>query len=297
MRAKLLQVLAAVILLAACILALWRQWPIGRSPESPVANAQKKSAGHPSNPNRSGKVNIVESSDSNKAQNGFVTPFTVERLSVAHDLTPTSEDWQELTRILLQAQDGDLVNEAKARFSMHAGGKELAALVAAYENPVNDNTRQRVMDIFSTLQSADFPETARKILNDENRPITDHLVCASALSLVRLGEQQDILAIFKRINAAGEDTILGGSLYPAADGLIGAMIEARDSSLEVLLMDAATGRGVATTGQARMAAAAALANYHTVPVTELLYDLSKNETNAQVRKQAEQSLRAIQTDK
>ena len=294
MRAKLLHIIGVVLLLAASWFALRRLWPISRSPERPVAIGLEKLA--KKTPVSDGE-DLSKSPDSSTARKTLVTPFTVERLSLEHDRAPTAEDWQELTRILLQAEDGDLVNEAKARFSMHAGGKELAALVAAYENPVNDNTRQRVMDIFSTLQSADFPETARKILNDENRPITDHLVCASALSLVRLGEKQDILAIFKRLNAAGEDTIPGGSLYPAADGLIGAMIEARDSSLEVLLIDAAAGRGVATTGQARMAAAAALANYHTVPVTEVLYDLSMNDTNAQVRKQAERSLEAIQTDK
>lgn len=289
MRVKQLQVLLAVLLLAASVLALWKL-------ESPIANTPKKLARNPPTPTKSGKGNFAKSSDSNKAQNGFVTPFTVERLSVEHDLTPTQEEWQELTRTLLQADDGDLVTEVKARFSVHAGSKELVALVTAYENPENDDVHQRIVDIFSTLHSADFPETARKILNDENRPITDDLVCASALSLVRLGEQQDILAIFRRLNSAGEDPLPEGSLYSDTDGLIGAMIEARDPSLEILLVDAAAGRGAATTGQARMAAAAALANYHTIPVTEVLYNLSKNEPNAQVRKQAERSLKAIQTN-
>lgn len=74
------------------------------------------------------------------------------------------------------------------------------------------------------------------------------------------------------------------------------MIEARNPPLLILLMDAAAGQGAATAGQARMAAAAALANYHTVPVTEVLYDLSENESNQQVRKQAARSLKAIQTN-
>jgi len=38
-----------------------------------------------------------------------------------------------------------------------------------------------------------------------------------------------------------------------------------------------------------------LRNCHTVPVTEVLYEISRNEPNAQVRKQAKLSLEAIQT--
>lgn len=294
MRDKPLQLIGVIFLLAACGFAVRRLWPSDKVPESSLLNTAEKST--QKNTPEHVEEDLSKSPVSSTARKKFVTPFTVERLSVEHDLTPSAEVWQELTRILLHAEDGVLVDEVKARFSLYAGSKQLSALVAAYENPVNDDTRQRIMDIFSTLQSADFPETARQILNDENRPITDHLVCASALSLARRGAEQDILSIFKRLNAAGEDPIPGGSLYPAANGLIGAMIEARNPALVILLTDAAAGRGVATTGQARMAAAAALANYHTVPVTEVLYELSKNESNEQVRKQAARSLKAIQTN-
>ncbi len=283
MRVTRLQILGSILALAACGLVLWRLWPENREGE-PAAKSSLSSAEM--------ATTVVDSGKDPK----FVTPFTMERLSEEHERAPTVEEWPELTRILLHAPDGKLVRVVKARFSVYAGTKELAALIAAYQNPVNDDTRQRIIEIFSTLQSADFPEMARRILNDQSLPITDHLVCACALSLVRHGQQEDILAIFKRLNAAGEDPEPEGSLYPETGGLLYALSEARNPNLVHLFMDAAAGRGVATTGQARMAAAAALRNYHTVSVTEVLYELSKNETNEQVRKQAARSLKAIQTN-
>ena len=287
MRAKQLKILGCYLVVAACVLALWRLWPgtVGeRNSSEPVAQTV------------SGVARSAQAEGSAKGRRKLVTAFTVEGLSEELERAPTSDEWRELTRILLHAESGDLVEAVKARFSLHAGPQELAALAEAYQNPVNDDTRQRIMEIFSTLQSADFPETARRILTNENLPITDHLVCACALSLVRHGQQEDILAIFKRLNAAGEDPEPEGSLYPETSGLLYALSEARNPNLVHLFMDVAAGRGVATTGQARMAAAAALRNYHTVPVTEVLYELSKNETNPQVRKQAERSLKAIQTN-
>jgi len=294
MRIKPFQIIGVVLLLAASGFALRRFYPANKPLGNSVTIPSEKLV--TKNLFETDEENGLQPSGLNVARREFVTSFTVERLSVEHVRVPTVEEWEELTRILLYAEDEELVDEVKARFSVHAGGRNLAALVAAYEKPPNDDTRQRIMDVFSTLQSADFQETARKILNDKSRPITDHLVCASALSLARMGGEQDILFIFARLNDAGEDPVAGGSLYPVASGLVEAMIEVRNPALADLLMNAAAGRGVAITGPARMAAAAALANYHTVQVTEILYDLSNNETDVQVRKQAERSLRAIQTN-
>lgn len=226
---------------------------------------------------------------------GFVTPFTMERLTTEHGRTPSAEEWVELTRILLHADDGDLVDAVKARFSLHAGTRELATLGDAYDNPVNDNTRQRLIEIFSTLQSADFMEAARQIVTNESIPLSDELVGASALSLARKGEPEDILAIFKRLNAAGEDPDPEGSLHSEAEGLMYALSQAENPALEGLFAEAAAGTGAATTGRARIAAAATLRNYHTVHVTEVLYQISKDEPNSQIRKQATLSLEAIQT--
>ena len=136
---------------------------------------------------------------------------------------------------------------------------------------------------------------ARQVLNDQQMPISDPLVCASALSLARRGEASDIEAIFKRLNGAGEDPVPEGSLYSEADGLIGALCSARAPELESLFTAAATGQGVATTNRARAAAAAALRHFPTVPVTEVLYDLSKTDPNVMVRNRAQMSLKAIQT--
>ena len=75
----------------------------------------------------------------------------MERLSLEHERAPTPDEWKELTRILLHAPEGEMVEVVKARFSVYSGTKELSALAEAYDNPVDDNTRQRVIDIFSTL--------------------------------------------------------------------------------------------------------------------------------------------------
>ncbi|MES2923227.1 MAG: hypothetical protein V4819_16850 [Verrucomicrobiota bacterium] len=274
---------------AAVALILWKSLPDRVTPEVRIQNRSDGTRHKPAG----SAAPLARNPASEPA--GFNTPFTMERLSTEHDRTPRAEEWAELTRILLNADDGDLVDAVKARFSLHAGTQELATLGDAYDNPTNDTTRQRIIEIFSTLQSADFMEAARQIVTNESIPISDQLIAAAALSLVRKGEQQDILAIFKRLNASGEDADPEGSLYSDADGLMYALSEAENPALEDFFVKAAAGTGAATTGRSRMVAAAALRNYHTVHVTEVLYEISRNEPNARVRKQAKLSLEAIQT--
>lgn len=290
MRLRGIWLIGIVTAVAALLLAVGLLLPEQKTPNSAKATVVDKRSTRQdpatSNPQFHGSQKTVKD---------FKTPFTMKRLSDEHDRQPTEEEWRELTRILLFAPPCEMVEAVKARFSVHAGARELNTLVEAYDDPVNDDTRQRIIEIFSTLQSVDFPEIARRLLNDQNRPITDDLLCASALSLVRLGQPQDIRSIFQRINSTGEDQEADGSLYSEADGLMYAISETRHPALEQLLIDAVKGRGLALTGRARFAAAAALGNYSSVAVTEVLYDLSKNETNAQVRKQALRSLEAIQT--
>lgn len=290
MRAKKNLLAGIIVASAALALAWWLEITEKGSPRAGENNTSvKKSPQIPFEPRK------PAASREQKAAMEFKTPFTMVSLSEEHARKPTAEEWQELSRILLFADPGDLVEAVKARFSVHAGTKELSALVEAYADPINDDTRQRIIEIFSTLQSADFPEVARRLLNDGNRPITDPLVCASALSLVRLGQAEDIQSIYQRINAAGDDPEPEGAMYSDADGLMYAISEARSPGLEPILIEAASGRGIATTGRARFIAAAALGNYRSVAVKEVLYNLSKNETNAQVRKQAERSLNEIQS--
>lgn len=281
--------LASGLMVAAIALLLWKSLPQRAIPEARIDNRSHRAKDIPAG----SAIPLTRKPAGEPA--GFSTPFTMERLSTEHDRAPLAEEWAELTRILLNADDGDLVDAVKARFSLHAGTQELATLADAYDNPANDNTRQRIIEIFSTLQSADFMEAARQIVTHESLPISDQLVGAAALSLVRKGEQEDILAIFRRLNASGEDTDPEGSLHSEADGLMYALSEAENPALEVFFAEAAAGTGAATTGRARMVAAAALRNYHTVHVTEVLYEISRNEPNAQVRKQALLSLEAIQT--
>ncbi len=283
--------LATACVIAAVAILLWKSVQERAIPEVRINNRPERTEENPEGsaaPPPRGPVSQPA---------GFDTPFTMERLSSEHDRTPSAEEWVELTRILLHADDGDLVDAVKARFSLHAGTRELATLADAYDNPVNDNTRQRLIEIFSTLQSADFMEAARQIVTNNSIPISDELVGASALSLARKGEPEDILAIFKRLNASGEDPDPEGSLHSDAEGIMYALSEAENPALEGLFTEAAAGTGAATTGRARMVAAAALRNYHTVHVTEVLYEISKNEPNAQVRMQATLSLEAIQTSK
>ena len=240
-----------------------------------------------------GKKASKEHQESRKVAEDFTTSFTIERLASEHVRVPTAEEWKELIRILLFAEDGELVNRVKARFSLHAGAENLESLIEIYETPETDNARQRIIEIFSTLHSGGFSQTARRILNDSARPITDHLVCACAFALVRNGETQDIVAILSRIHSTGEDPEPAGSLYSETDGLVYAISKVGNPELEQLFIDTAIGQTANTTGRARLAAVAALGNYHSVPVVELLHQLSQNDSREQVRKQAERSLKLI----
>ncbi len=289
MPSKQFRLLGLMLALMACVLAT-RQ--LLRKPSAPVKGAENvkhRSSIQPTFVEKRSR----EHQESRKNAEVFTTSFTIERLSSEHDRAPTTEEWRELTQIVLFAEDGELVDRVKARFSVYAEAENLEPLIEAYEKPVNDNTRQRIIEIFSTLHPGGFSQTARRILNDDARPITDHLVCACALSLVRNGEVQDVLAIFRRINSAGEDPEPAGSLYSETDGLMYAISKAGNPELEQYFIDTAVGQAAPTTGRARLAAVAALGNYHSVPVTDLLYELSQNESNEQIRKQAERSLKLI----
>lgn len=225
----------------------------------------------------------------------FESVLTPGLLAGQHDRPPRGDEWPELLRIVLEAPDGDLAEAAEARFAIHAGSHELAILAEAYDETADEDSRQRVIEIFSSLQSAASMEAARRILDHPDDPIDDHLVIACAEALARRGDAADMMAIFKRLNEAGEDPDPMGSMYSVADGLTGAISSAEADGLESLLMDAAAGRGAAFTGRSRAAAAVALRNFHTVQVTELLYQLSRNEPHPQVRQCAAESLRSIQT--
>ncbi len=279
MRPKLLRSVGILLLCAACGLIAWRLW-------SEPSN--KASADRP-------KPAVRVERGTAKQRREFLTPYTLDRLSEEHERPPAPEEWPELTRILLESPDDEIVSAVKARFAQHAGTRELAVLADAYDDPLNDDTRQRVLEVFGSLQSAASVEAARQILTNESLPITDHLVNACAISLARRGEVADVETIFKRLNSAGEDPDPEGSLYSDADGLVGAISVLQNPALESFLCDAAAGRGSATTGRARAAAATALRNYHTVPVTMVLYDLSQHASDPLVRKRAEQSLSVIQT--
>ncbi len=284
MKSVSLQAAGILALCAACGFTVWRLWPESKR-EVPISLAKPG-------------VPMAMPAEHAAAKHGgaaFATPYTHERLSEEHAKPPAPEEWPELTRILLDAPDGEIVSAVKARFALHAGTKELAALADAYDAPSNDDACQRVIDVFASLQSGSFMGAARQILTNESLPITDHLVNACAISLARRGEAADVEAIFKRLNSAGDDPDPGGSLYSDADGLAGAICILQNPALERTLCDAAAGRGLATSNRARAAAAIALRSYHTVPVTEVLYELSKNATDPLLRTRAEESLKMIQT--
>lgn len=259
---------------------VWRLWPVAPPYAKPAVPPSAKP---------------VERTEARRELKPFQTPFTLERLSQEHAEPPAPDEWPELTHILLDAPDGEIVSAVKARFALHAGTNELATLADAYDDPPNDDARQRVIDVFASLQSGSTMEAARQILTNESLPITDHLVNACAISLARRGEAADVEAIFKRLNSAGDDPDPGGSLYSDADGLAGAICILQNPALERTLCDAAAGRGLATSNRARAAAAIALRSYHTVPVTEVLYELSKNAIDPLLRTRAEESLKMIQT--
>ena len=201
----------------------------------------------------------------------------------------------ELTRILLEAPDGEMVDAVKARFSLHAGISEITRLVETFENPPRENVRQRIIDLFSTLQSEASADAARQIVNDAEHSGEDPLVSACAISLVRRGQQRDLEMVFQRLNAAGDDPQPEDPMNSETAGWSSALRIASNPELEGFLIDAAAGNGAATTSASRAAAAAALCNYPSMRVTEVLYDLSIHEADPLVRRRAEESLEFIRT--
>lgn len=243
----------------------------------------------------------VTRSKSTNAKKPFTTIYTTERLSVEHDEMPSSDKWKELTRILLYAPDSDMIGPLESDFAMHAGIKEIGVLLYAYNNPTenqDEDARQRILNIVLSLQGAPSQvEWARKTFSNQSKPISDHFILASAVVLARNGEISDIEAIFKRLNTAGNDTEPRGSLYSEADGLMDAIsLIYATPKLEPFLINEALGKGVGTTNRSRISAISALRNFHTVPVTEVLYKLSKNDPDLLVKNAAQRSLREIQTN-
>jgi HEAT repeat protein len=220
--------------------------------------------------------------------------MSIRMLAADHHRPPTPDEWKELRRILNRAPAGDLAAAASSRYALHASVQELELLREDYENPASDDVRQRVLEIFGSLQSPGSLEIARSILNDESIPISDHLLNACAFSLARYGELLDAEAIFRRLHSAGDDPEPEGSLYSEADGLIGAIGTLRNPALEAFLCNTATGDGT-TTNRGRAAAANALRHYPTVQATTVLYRLSQHESNPWVRKRAEEALNWIRT--
>lgn len=295
MASRKLQITAVLLLLSTCALVVLKTTRRTSDTEKAKAKAEawlesradREGLG-PNNPNNTKTSGVPKHQPQDAG-------YTMGRLSEEHDQTPTDGQWVELTQLLLHSKDDAIVEAVTARFALHAGTAELAVLADAYDDPPNDNVRQRLIELFSCLQNPDSMDAARQILTHQQLPITDHLVCACAISLIRFGEPADLKAVFGRLNSAGEDPLPEGSLYSEADGLMFAISEAEHPRLQPMLMQAARGHGAAMTGRSRYAALAALRNYTNVPSTEVLYRISKHEQNPRLRKQAAAALKKIQT--
>ena len=283
------------VLLAICLTAVsgwmwWSGWFFNRSetgknasgvpsevPWSSAAKTNNASQG-------AGEVPPTpEIPDPVRTRPAIETAYTLEKLSADHERAPNEHEWPELTRILFDGEDGPLVEAVKARFMVYARENELSAMADEYDNPRDIGVKQRIIDIFSGLQSDAGLAGARQVLTDEGMPPSDALVSASAVALARKGNEADLKYIVGRL-----DQINGESPEDeaAADGLIYALSESRDPRTALFLQDAAAGRGEAKSWRSRLAAIQALQNHPSPAAVEILEHIAKEDADTRLKEQA-----------
>ncbi len=216
----------------------------------------------------------------------FAPGITLRRLLEERDQAPRPEDWRELTRILFLSPEGEMLDEVESRFAGHAGEAELLDLELACQAPPSPAARQRILEVFSRMESPAGLEFARRTLADTTRALDDAQLVACARSLAAHGGPSDVRAILRLLDTATDDAT-------AADGLAGLIGNLREPAWEPLLLETAAGRGEALSTVARAAAARALRNYPSIPVTELLHALATGGNDPLLCRRAAESLEFI----
>lgn len=266
------RILIAVSLGLAAAVAAWKLRPVSE---------RRETSGRELSVQRGSRENPVR-----RSAPAFAPGITLRRLLEERDQTPRPGDWRELTRILFHAPEGEMLEEVESRFAGHAGEPELLDLELACQAPPSPAARQRILEVFSRMESPAGLEFARRTLADTTRALDDPQLVACARCLTIHGGPSDVMAILRILDAAPDDST-------ATDGLAGLVGDLREPAWEPLLLETAAGRAEASSTAARAAAAHALRNYPSIPVTELLHALATGGSDPLLRRRAAESLEFI----
>jgi hypothetical protein len=225
----------------------------------------------------------------------FQRPATGE-LAERHEIKPDDKEWENLLRLLRAKlpeppteEDREIVEAVMARFTAHAGARQVDDLAAIYRNASSAEAGQRALEVLGTLQSEEFQERAREIISDSTLPADDQVVTALARSLVGSGTPEDVVMVLDRIDTG---KARDHTEYNGMDGLMAAVGLAMDPEMEDVLCEALSNKTGTRTWTARLAAAAALQHHATSGATRALTE-ARNDGDARVAAEARDSLEVL----
>lgn len=220
---------------------------------------------------------------------------TIRELTERHEIAPDEEEWESLLRLLQEKlpdppteEDREIAEAVMARFTAHAGTRQVDDLASIYRNASSMEVGQRALEVLGTLQSEEFQERAREIIADKTLPADEQAVTALARSLVASGEPRDLVMILDRIDTG---KARDHTEYDGMDGLMAAVTRAMDPEMEDTLCDALGSQG--RTWTSRLAAAAALQHHATSRSTRVLSEAAAGDRDERVRNEAAESLRVL----
>lgn len=219
---------------------------------------------------------------------------TIKELTARHEMVPDDAEWDTLLRLLQEKlpdppteEEREVAEAVMARFTAHAGARQVDELASVYRNASSMEVGQRALEVLGSLQSEEFQARAREIIADSTLPADDQVVTSLARSLVGSGTPEDLEMVLDRIDSgkARDQTE-----YHGMDGLMAAVTHAMDPEMEKVLCDALANKSGTRTWTARLAAAAALQHHATSRSTGELTRAAGNDVDERVRKEAGESL-------
>lgn len=226
----------------------------------------------------------------------FARP-TLANLTQRHEIRPDEQEWESLLWLLQDKlpdppaeEDREIAEAVMARFTAHAGARQVDELASIYRNSSSMEVGQRALEVLGALQSEEFQERAREIIADSTLPADDQVVTALARSLVGSGTPGDLVMILDRIDTG---KARDHTEYNGMDGLMSAVGQAMDPEMAEVLCDALANKGGTRTWTARLAAAAALQHHATSRSTHELTQAAGNDGDERVVAEARDSLEVL----
>lgn len=284
--------LAGVLVLTVALVAGWWLMRQEKGKDARTVGDTAASRGEPPAP--SGGADDGPGNREGKFEKKSPPRPTIEELTARHEMVPDDAEWDTLLRLLQEKlpdppteEEREVAEAVMARFTAHAGARQVDELASAYRNASSMEVAQRALEVLGSLQSDEFQARAREIIADGTLPADDQVVTALARSLVGSGMPEDLEMVLDRIDSgkARDQTE-----YRGMDGLMAAVTQAMDAEMEEVLCDALANKSGTRTWPARLAAAAALQHHATSRSTGELTRAAGHDVDERVRNEARDSL-------